>query len=101
MEDALVILDHPGLLADVEATGGVRQRYGDRVLIVSGDAAARLGRVGGARVIAAGAPVADPPGDLSDIERIGVDAWNARVATPEKARRGEGLPWDAKGFEPP
>jgi hypothetical protein len=44
-------------------------------------------------------PPAELPTDLSPEERVFVAAWAARGAP--KVRRGEGLDWDAPGFEPP
>ncbi|MBI5110819.1 MAG: hypothetical protein HZA68_02475 [Rhodovulum sp.] len=41
-----------------------------------------------------------PPGLTAD-ELLFVDAWRQRPALRSKARPGEGLPWDAEGFEPP
>lgn len=38
---------------------------------------------------------------LDEGEALFVTAWEGRMAGPEKQRRGEGLPWDASGFEPP
>jgi hypothetical protein len=40
---------------------------------------------------------------LADLDRAGrlfVDAWRARAAG-KPGRTGEGLPWDATGFQPP
>lgn len=45
-----------------------------------------------------------PPGlveRLDEGEALFVTAWVTRMTGPEKRRRGEGLPWDASGFEPP
>jgi hypothetical protein len=45
-----------------------------------------------------------PPGlveRLDEGEALFVTAWASRMTGPEKRRRGEGLPWDASGFEPP
>jgi hypothetical protein len=40
----------------------------------------------------------DPP--LGDGERLFVDAW-FHSRQPKARRPGDGLPWDAPGFEPP
>ena len=45
-----------------------------------------------------------PPGvmeELDEQEALFVRAWASRMTGPQKQRRGEGLPWDAPGFEPP
>jgi hypothetical protein len=39
--------------------------------------------------------------ELDEQEALFVAAWASRMTGPEKQRRGEGLPWDAPGFEPP
>lgn len=81
--------------------GAVRQRLGNRVLIVD---AAELGPG-----IAAVLDVPEPgrvrtrgelPGDLSDEERLFVSAWVRRHST-SKQRAAEGLAWDTPGYEPP
>ncbi|CAL8973654.1 hypothetical protein RHODGE_RHODGE_00345 [Rhodoplanes serenus] len=46
-------------------------------------------------------PAAPIPGGLTGDELLFVDAWRQRPALRSKARPGEGLPWDAEGFEPP
>ena len=38
---------------------------------------------------------------LTDSERIAVGAWHLRQSLREKHRPGDGLSWDAEGFEPP
>jgi hypothetical protein len=48
------------------------------------------------RRLAADVPL---PDDLTDDERLFVEAWRLRFAP--KQRPGEGLAWDAPGFEPP
>jgi hypothetical protein len=51
------------------------------------------------------APPADVLATLGDIEMIFVGAWLARLDTAahqgDEHRRGQGLPWDAPGYEPP
>ncbi|MBX6391646.1 MAG: hypothetical protein IRZ08_22110, partial [Frankia sp.] len=51
----------------------------------------------------AGPPPAAVIATLAPGERLFVDAWLARRrdARRPRHRRGEGLPWDAPGFEPP
>ena len=38
---------------------------------------------------------------LDQRESIFVEAWRLRLQVPAKKRTGEGLDWDAPGFEPP
>ena len=38
---------------------------------------------------------------LDETETLGAAAWTARKTEPKKARRGDGLDWDAPGFTPP
>jgi hypothetical protein len=38
---------------------------------------------------------------LDEGEALFVTAWASRMTGPQKQRGGEGLPWDASGFEPP
>jgi hypothetical protein len=37
--------------------------------------------------------------ELDEQEALFVAAWTNGMTGPEKQRRGEGLPWDAPGFE--
>lgn len=101
MEEALVVVADAVAAAAVAAVAPIRQRYGERVLIVAADAAERIRRVAGASLFLSGAAAALPPPDASETEQIGVDAWNARVASQGKQRPGDGLPWDTPGFEAP
>lgn len=45
-------------------------------------------------------PDAPPPG-LTDDESLFIESWRARPQAGAKERKGEGLPWDAPGFQPP
>jgi hypothetical protein len=38
---------------------------------------------------------------LNKGEALFVQAWSQRRGSPKERRRGEGLDWDAEGFEPP
>lgn len=46
-------------------------------------------------------PGADDVADLTPAERLFVDAWRARLDEGTKVRPGDGLSWDATGFQPP
>ena len=55
----------------------------------------------GVVAVSSGAPPPDVIEDLDEQETLFVTAWASRMTGPQKQRRGEGLPWDAPGFEPP
>jgi len=55
----------------------------------------------GVVAVSGGALPADIIEELDEQEALFVAAWTSRITGPEKQRRGEGLPWDAPGFEPP
>lgn len=42
-----------------------------------------------------------PKLELNEGEKLFVEAWHKRQRTEKKNRVGEGLPWDAEGFQPP
>lgn len=54
---------------------------------------------------------ADPPGesidpdalpeDLTEAERLFAESWHSSRSRAPKDRKGDGLPWDAAGFQPP
>ena len=71
------------------------------VLEIDDDAAARLREdpdIAGVFDREAPADVVDQlPADA----RLFVNAWIQQQATKDKQRRGDGLSWDAPGFEPP
>ena len=56
-------------------------------------------------------PGAPPPGNiveagalppsLTEGERLFAEGWLERQSRGPKERKGEGLPWDAPGFQPP
>ncbi|RJF93497.1 hypothetical protein [Sphingomonas cavernae] len=41
------------------------------------------------------------PSELTDGERLFIEGWRARASKDPKTRKGEGLPWDAPGYQPP
>lgn len=99
MSESLLILAPGRRAAEAEALATVRQRYGERVLVVEGGASERLTGLG--TLVPSGSAAAEPGAEFSETERLGILAWNARREMATKSRRGEGLPWDAEGFEPP
>lgn len=95
-ESLLFAADLERAIAEIEAAGGtITQRYGERIIIV------RHGRELALETLAAAS--AEPPADLTETEQLLVSAWRAKgtVIDPEKARKGEGLKWDAPGYEAP
>ena len=100
MPTLLVVADDVGQLLD-RLTGTVTlvQQLPPRLAVMEAEDAAGLRGAPG--VIAVGDP--DLPDDvragLSDAERLFADAWV--LGRRPKVRPGEGLPWDAPGFEPP
>ena len=55
----------------------------------------------GVVAVSSGALPAHMIEELDEQEALFVAAWTNRITGPEKQRRGDGLPWDAPGFEPP
>ncbi len=98
MSESLLILAPGRTAAEAEAVAAVRQRYGERVLVVD-DGGAELAGLG--TLIPTGSAAPEPGDGFSETERLGILAWNARPALATKTRRGDGLAWDSDGFDPP
>jgi hypothetical protein len=80
----------------------VTQALPPRLAIVSGTDA-QIEAVRGVKGVVAVCEGAVPDALLQGMtptERTFADAWALR-GTPKKARLGEGLAWDAEGFQPP
>ncbi len=94
-DDVTQVLDQLGRSATLV------QHLPPRLAIVESDHAARAALRTAPGVLGIGEP--DLPDDvreeLTETERIFVDAWV--VGRRPKERRGDGLAWDAPGFEPP
>ena len=99
--DATGVADRYGTNERVRDAGGrVLHRFGSRVLI--GDVPARVTRKAsattGLRSAHAGV-VAKPPGRLTEVEAMGVAAWNLRLSAAytqaKEQRPHDGLRWDA------
>lgn len=101
MLETLIILPREYSVAAAEALASVRQRFGDRVLIVSSDDEHRFRAIPGVSLIASGDQVMDLPPGLSETEELGIATWNIRREVANKSRPGDGLRWDATGFEAP
>ena len=87
-------------LAQLRAVANVTQVFPPRLALVQAgpDARARAARIRGVLHVQDD-PTRELPADLTPAERIFAAAWQARQQP--KTRTGEGLPWDAPGFEPP
>jgi len=87
-------------LAQLRAVANVTQVFPPRLALVQADpdARTRIARVQGVLQVLDD-PARKLPADLTPAERIFAAAWQARQQP--KTRTGEGLPWDAPGFEPP
>jgi hypothetical protein len=87
-------------LARLRAVASVTQVFPPRLALVQAgpDAMTRVVRIHGVLHVLDG-PARKLPADLTPAERIFAAAWQARQQP--KTRAGDGLPWDAPGFEPP
>ena len=104
-KEALVVLDEsatPQLRADIERDLVLLQSVSPRMFVVSAAPQDLAQLAQRAEVIAATA--AELPAaivaTLNAPERQWAAGWNLR-RTEKKARRGDGLAWDAPGFSPP
>ena len=103
--EALVILS-PSAPADVAATvqaqARLTQRLPERLLVVEAGplGVQRLRELPGvAAVLTSGAD--KMPDGLEPGEVLFVEAWATRQRAGKRDRLGEGLDWDAPGFQPP
>jgi hypothetical protein len=103
MQEVLVEFEPGAELEPAESATGARvvQRMPPRLAIVAADADATqaLERRPEVRAVFAGDVPPEALARLDEPERTFAAAWNARRAP--NGRRGEGLPWDAPGFEAP
>jgi len=75
--------------AEIERSGGqVRQVFTPHVFVaaVPDDAALSSSSL-------------EAPADLDEVSRMMAEAWKSRASKPKS--RGEPIPWDTPGFEPP
>jgi len=101
MQETLVILNRGRTVSEIEPLAQVLQRYGDRVLVVATDNAGALRALGEVQVVESGKQAPAQEDGLNETEQMGIAAWNARGDFAKKKRRGDGLPWDTPGFDPP
>lgn len=107
---ALVITDEAWDAAAVVPAARVVSMYPPRVHVLeppTSVSAADLLALPGVRAVLVGGRALQTFGDASVLttlsagERLFVQGWGAGQTAEPKARPGEGLPWDAPGFEPP
>jgi len=101
--ELLIVLDSQPAsetLAQLRAAANVTQVFPPRLALVQAgpDARARIARIQGVLHVLDDR-ARKLPADLTPAERAFAGAWQARQQP--KARAGEGLPWDAPGFDPP
>ena len=104
MPQALLIFDAlqtDSVLSRVAELASVKQRLPPRLAIVEGDSdqLASIRSIPGIISIFEGTVPETTLQQLNPTERLFAEAW-AESRRP-KSRIGEGLPWDAEGFEPP
>lgn len=104
----LLVVLATGAGADAAAAVGrvapVLQTAGTRVLIVDAApaAAARLRAVAGVARVVTDPRMLGAVDDLDAGEQLFAQAWAARQTDPKSGpRRGDGMAWDAPGFDPP
>ena len=90
------------LLASLGKTLTITQRFPPRLVIVEGPSArlAGLKRLPAIVVLAEGPVPQHIRDQLTNHEQLFVDGWMAGRKS-KGMRPGEGLPWDAEGYEPP
>jgi hypothetical protein len=87
-------------LARLRAVATVTQVFPPRLALVQAgpDTRTRVARIPGVLHVQDD-PAGKLPADLTPAERAFAGAWQA--GQQPKTRAGEGLPWDAPGFDPP
>ncbi len=90
------------ILAESGRVARIVQRLPPRLAIVDAtpEALVALKGMQGVLAVCEGSIPESLLGELQPVERIFADAWVASQRA-KRDRPGEGLPWDAKGFEPP
>lgn len=102
----VLLIAHEDRAATVLAEAGhvarIVQRLPPRLAIVDAtpEALVALKGMQGMQAVCEGSIPASLLEELKPMERVFADAWVASQRA-KRDRPGEGLPWDAKGFEPP
>lgn len=91
------------LLEMVRSRVMVTQTASLRLLVVSadGDPTSTLSGLRGVRGVYGDAVPREALASLTAEEALFAEAWSLRRGRPPKERPGDGLGWDAEGFEPP
>lgn len=97
----LVILADPAGRPAVEAAGTLLQSSGDRVLVIEAEDGEALSGLPEVRSVTSGAPDADTLDTLDAGDRLFAEAWGLQAGMAAKQRPGEGLDWNAEGFDAP
>ena len=100
--ELLVLIDAEAFaetLRSLRATATVSHVLRPNLAVVSGASPDEVRGIPGVREVAAGDLPDETLAALDDTARTFVDAWRDRLRP--RARRGDGLSWDAPGFEPP
>jgi hypothetical protein len=99
-----VITDAEGEQALRHLANGLRitQRVSPRVALVTGPEAGirKLAATSGIEIVDRNLSV-DALERLDQTEALFAKAWRQRTADAAEVRRGDGLAWDAPGYEPP
>ena len=107
MVECFVVVDPAASFDDVRAwlaaiDGRALQTYGERALVVELPEGVAATAPGIARVFAGDVP--DDVGELDEVARLGVAAWNTRRSAAfrrsRQERRGEGRSWGDEEAEP-
>jgi hypothetical protein len=105
MAERLVVLapEHAdAVLAEISKRGRIVGRLPPRLAIVEiDDAQTEALRAATATEALIAVPGDPMPDTLTEAERLFAEAWSTRHQSKPKQRPGEGLPWDAEGFQPP
>jgi len=103
--EAIVVVDaaaSENVLADLSRKVVIKHRLPPRIAVVAVDSSdlESIAHMDGVVAVCT-APIPGPVADILDpTERLFVEAW-ASGQTPKVSRPGDGLPWDAPGFQPP
>ena len=97
----MVLVDEAAASEVLEKHGAIVHRASPRLVIVRVEPSvrARLGELPGVVAVTEGAFSAEVSGRLDEAEALFAAAFAARGTS--KQRAGDGLEWDAPGFEPP
>lgn len=104
MPEVLVIFSEPPnqrVVTDLKTRYRVKALVPPRLAVVEVEQpqVADLERLAGVELVLMGPSSAALPASLTESERLFISGWQQRRG--DKRRKGEGLPWDAEGYQPP